>query len=68
MSKTNPFTGAEYDCHCDYSYTCQDCAAVREEYVRREQKKAREKWLIEAVQQIAERLGMKLEPPPDLED
>lgn len=64
FEKTNEYTGVEYQCTCDYSYTCEQCSAIRTEFYRRELIKSREDWIIDAVQRLAQKLGLDLPPPP----
>lgn len=58
--KTNPYTGQEYECACDYTYSCAACDSVREEFAVRKRAEERADWVIAAVKQIADHLGIEL--------
>jgi hypothetical protein len=60
--KENPYTGKRYTCKCDYSYTCEECRAVREEFSRREKQASDAQWILDSIQRIAEHIGLELPP------
>ena len=67
-TKTNDYTGKQYECTCDYSYTCRECSKVREEFAKRACEKAKQTWIISSIQAIASKLEIKLDPVPEIKE
>ncbi|MDE2425648.1 MAG: hypothetical protein KGO96_07055 [Elusimicrobia bacterium] len=63
-TKINQY-GAEYECRCDYSYTCDGCKSVREEFARRDYQKEIQEWIVEAIQRIAQKAEVVLPELPE---
>lgn len=64
MTKKNPYTDQEYECKCDYSYTCDGCEAVREGFQQKNYHAKMKLWTVTAIQKIAKSLGVPLDEPP----
>jgi hypothetical protein len=62
--KINEYTGKEYECHCDYSYTCNECLEIRREFAERKYREDLIDWLIDATKAIAKELSVSLPPMP----
>lgn len=64
MLKTNEYTGATYECKCDYTYTCAGCEAVRTAFASSKQRQARDEWIVDTLKRIAEKLEIDIGEPP----
>ena len=64
QTKTDEYTGRQYECTCDYSYTCDECTRMRMEFQWREYQEELREWTVDAVQKIATALNIKLDTPP----
>lgn len=62
--KQNPYSGREYECACDYSYTCDTCSEVRQQWLNRKRDKDAMIWVIASIQSLAKSLGVVLAPAP----
>ena len=62
--KTNPYSGVEYNCYCDYTYVCSPCETIREIRAEERHREKTQEWIIDSIEKIAEALKVQLSQKP----